>query len=253
MIRNHIKQLVTVLLRKYGYEIRSLPSNTAIVASPYMENPELGVANLDIKEARVATGGPFEWPDIVALNHAVASMVTTERRIVEIGGGTGCFAFEVAQNPDIHVICSELDSGASNWARTHRSRPNIKYIDQPVLPADGPFDLLVSIEVIEHVSDFRAFLSLCSSLAPKAIITTPNKNRSASTSVAMPPEYPYHVREWTSGEFYWVLRVFYKSVLLYAVPDAHTKEIVQISVNSNLTPLIAVCEDPYPKPPQNGE
>jgi 2-polyprenyl-3-methyl-5-hydroxy-6-metoxy-1,4-benzoquinol methylase len=130
-------------------------------------------------------------------------MVGPARRIVELGGGTGCFAYEVSVDPKRFVLCSDFDNEAIRWARKNRSRENIKYLDRPVTPDDGPFDLLVAIDVIEHLQDYRSFLETCVSLAPRAIITTPNKSRDQQSATASPPSYYQHVREWTAGEFYW--------------------------------------------------
>ena len=56
-------------------------------------------------------------------------------------------------------------------------------------------------------------------MSPKAIITTPNKDKSLEHALASPPIYYQHVREWDAGEFYWILKMFYKRVELYAMPD----------------------------------
>ncbi len=107
---------------------------------------------------------------------------------------------------------------------------------------DGPFDLLVAIEVVEHIADYGGFLRTCASLAPRALITTPNKLRSDQTATAGPPPYYQHVREWTAGEFYWVLRLFYRRVKLFAMPDSNVPGAVPITVVDHMTPIIAECE-----------
>ena len=172
-------------------------------------------------------------------------MVGPARRIVELGGGTGCFAYEVSVDPKRFVLCSDFDKEAIRWARKNRSRENIKYLDRPVTPDDGPFDLLVAIDVIEHLQDYRSFLETCVSLAPRAIITTPNKSRDQQSTTASPPSYYQHVREWTAGEFYWVLQTFYQSVKLYAMPNIYIPKLKPIKITDTLTPLVAVCEQPY--------
>lgn len=216
-------------------------------AISYEENPEAGPANWSEKVARVAKGESFEWPNMVALNWAVATMVGPARRIVELGGGTGCFAYEVSVDPKRFVLCSDFDKEAIRWARKNRSRENIKYLDRPVTPDDGPFDLLVAIDVIEHLQDYRSFLETCVNLAPRAIITTPNKSRDQQSATASPPSYYQHVREWTAGEFYWVLQAFYQSVKLYAMPNIYIPKLEPIKITDSLTPLVAVCEQPYRK------
>jgi len=243
-IRKAVKKAVKTSLARVGYEIRQIPPPFSPSRVPYEENPEVGADNLRRKLERSSKGGPFEWPDMLALNKTVVGLIGSARRIVEIGGGTGAFAYEAAMDPSIVVVCSELDRDAHKWAKVHRSRPNIHYINRPVAASDGPFDLVVSIDVIEHVADFQAFLKTCTSLAPKAIITTPNKNRTSRTSYASPPTYNQHVREWTGGEFYWVLRTLYDSVLLFGKQDPLGIDLVPMRITDTLTPLVAISSSP---------
>jgi len=200
--------------------------------------------NLGEKLARQQAGGWFEWPNMVALNWAVASLVGSARHIAELGGGTGCFAHEAGADPKRKIVCSELDQAALLWAKAHRSRPNIEYVDRMLTPGDGPFDLVVAVDVIEHLSRFQEFLELCTKLAPRAILTTPNRARDSTAMQASPPAYAQHVREWTCGEFYWVLRVFYRSVRMYSMPNPYVPQVVPVRIDTRLTPLIAVCEQP---------
>lgn len=250
-----LKYLLRTFFRKLGFEIeyvgRPRRSSRAVVASPgsasapYVENPEIGPGNLAEKLAQVQKGQPFEWPNIVALNRAVAAMVPSALRIVELGGGTGCFALEAAAVDDRYILSSELDTDTSRWAARNRPAPNIRYIDRMPVPEDGPFDLVVAIEIIEHVEDFTGLLRLCARLSSRAIITTPNRCRGPKFDVPGPPPLAKHVREWTAGEFYWTLRCFYRDVRLFAMPNPYQPEVIPIRVTDTLSPLIADCRDPY--------
>jgi hypothetical protein len=230
------KQRVQRALRARGYEIRRLVAPPS-AGRPYVENPETGPVNMRDKLARAARGEPFEWPDILALNSTVARMIGDATRIVELGGGTGAFALEAAQDDAVRVTCSEFDPAAHDWA-------NIQYVNGPVSRDDGPFDLLVAIEVVEHVADYGGFLRTCAALAPRALITTPNKLRNDDTATIGPPPYYQHVREWTAGEFYWVLRLFYQEVALFAMPDPYRAGAVPVTVLDARSPLIADCRHP---------
>jgi len=237
------KEQVQRALRARGYEVRKLVAPPAD-GRPYLENPETGPVNMRDKLARAARGEPFEWPDILALNSTVARMIGDATRIVELGGGTGAFALEAAQDDAVRVTCSEFDPAAHDWASQHRARGNIRYVNGPVSPDDGPFDLLVAIEVVEHVADYGGFLRTCAALAPRALITTPNKLRNDDTATIGPPPYYQHVREWTAGEFYWVLRLFYQEVALFAMPDPYRAGAVPVTVLDARSPLIADCRHP---------
>jgi spore maturation protein CgeB len=239
-------------LNRVGYDIMRLDRSPGLLRAdpkgrplPYRENPEVGPVNWKDKEGRVREDGFFEWPNMVALNYAVASMVGSYKSIIEIGGGTGVFAYEASTEKNRHIVCCEDDKQALDYARIHRSRANVIYTSQEPASIEEKFELVVSIEVIEHIQDFRAFLELCCRLAPNAILTTPNKSREKNHRVVSgPPINSLHVREWTAGEFYWILRAFYKQVELYSMPDPYIPSIVPVNVSSTMTPLLAVCRSP---------
>ncbi len=259
-----MKRFVRRVLRKLGFEVHyvgrgaassgvagAAPPPPGVISassvSPYVENPESGPVDFAEKLQRERNGEPFEWPNIVALNRAIIPLLGDAKRIAELGGGTGGFAWEASADLSRTIVSSELDAQASRWAREHRSRPNITYLARPLTPADpdaSGFDLVVSVEVIEHVADFNAFLATCVALAPRAILTTPNRTRGPRFDTSGPPETKKHVREWTAGEFYWVLRTRYRDVRLYAQPNPYASELVPIRVTDTLSPVIADCREP---------
>lgn len=236
---------------RFGYEIRNKQTlnnqEPTQGEHPYVENSEVGGINLAEKEKRRAAGGHFEWPNMVVLNWACTKLIGNAENILDIGGGTGCFAYEASAIPERKIVCVDMDEDVINWAKRNRSRENITYIAGQLPEDSGPFDLVVAIDVVEHVKDFYSFLHTCCHHASRAIFTTPNKQRDESSDTIGPPSYYQHVREWTAGEFYWVLRSFYKNVNLYAMSDLYVPEICSIDVKSKLTPLIAECSEPLLK------
>ena len=89
------------------------------------------------------------------------------------------------------------------------------------------FDLVVAIEIIEHVDDYRGFLSTLItkfSRRDKAgifdrvnptefFISSPNRNNKSITKNT--PRNKYHVREWTSSEYFNVLSEYFEHVVLH--------------------------------------
>jgi SAM-dependent methyltransferase len=252
-----IKKMIRYILRYYGYEIIPYKAKIGAEANksksaavifpyvPYIERPEYGASNIQTKLENLSKGLPFEFPDMLNLNNAVATLIGDASRIVELGSGTGNFATAAVQHSKCNVVASEFDKATHEWVKENKPHPNIEYHHGP-LSADCPkFDLVVSVDVIEHIADYRSFLIECVRLADRALITTPNRSRDEQNYHCGPPVYYKHVREWTAGEFYWVLRLFYKNVKLYGMTSQTEPKYVPVDIDTRLSGLIADCNMPY--------
>ncbi len=227
----------------------------------YAERPEGGPTNLDTKLKRQASGGPFEPYSVSLINRAAAQLIGNPATLLEAGCGTGMFAsFVASQNKTVQITASEFDEKTLAWARQNRAASNIHFCRLGFEDcAQDQFDLVVALEVIEHIFDYPTFLSKMSRVAPRAIVSTPNKDRCAFASVANTPAYGEHVREWTAGEFFWVLRCFWDEVQLYTIPDfqrqiaryrrdaTYCPVIGRCSVLEREEPMLAVCSAPRRK------
>lgn len=209
------------------------------LAPSYLPNDEYGACNFDAKSKRVVDGGHWEWPNMVALNWLVASVVGNSKKILEVGSGTGCFAYEAGADPKRQIICFEADSKARAWAERYRSRPNVVYTDGLLSDVTDDYDLTVAIDVVEHLSNYSSFLNSCSRVSRKSIFTTPNRFREDPPRIT--PLYEQHVQEWSAGEFYWTLKSFWKYVYLLGMPNPYVPICRPIDVNSSDSQIIAVC------------
>jgi hypothetical protein len=106
--------------------------------------------------------------------------------------------------------------------RIRRARPTVGH------PASQPSQHRV----------LRAFTSVSDS----AIITTPNRQRTPFTSVERTPAYSEHVREWNAGEFFWVLRAFYRQVDLFTVPGLR-RQANEMRRDEGYRPRVERCSD----------
>lgn len=232
-IHKKIKEKLSyrILLRKIAYKIDTL--SLSLFNDNYIERQEVGPINLEVKLERLKTGGTFESPITVIANLGAIELAKNYNSILEVGCGTGFFAYKISENPSVKIVASEFDDGARNWAINNRSRENIYYCKKPLSEFhENEFDLVIALEVIEHIFDFDAFLKELRRVAPVAIISTPNKNRDYKSSIANTPEYNQHVREWTAGEFYWVLRTLYSKVELFSVK--HLKKLEKNYLKRNV-------------------
>lgn len=207
--------------------------------TPYHENTEMRGVNM--AEQRLDNGDPLDWPNILALNWAVTSLIGKATRIVEVGSGTGPFAEYASTDRARTIDCLEDDEFARGQAIKLRSRPNVRYRKTSEVDPDRDYELLVSVEVIEHVADLSSFLSFCRRMAPRAIFSTPNRLAVRGCDDTGPPPYAPHVREFSAGELYWLLRHHYASVNLYHMPDVFVPWLEPMTIADQGTPIIAEC------------
>jgi 2-polyprenyl-3-methyl-5-hydroxy-6-metoxy-1,4-benzoquinol methylase len=243
-------------LRRIAYQLDkwSLAGNEGF----YRERPEYGPVNIESKLARVAAGGPFEPRDITLVNRAAVELAGNPKSVLEVGCGTAMFSSMLAdRHPDTCITASEFQDETRQWAIANRSRPNIEYCKKYITEfPPNHFDLCVALEVVEHIEDYSHFLLQMSRAAPRAITSTPNKFRSWYDYELNTPEFDQHVREWSSGEFYWVLRCFWKHVEIYTIPSI-AKQMKKLARDASYQPtykrtgvhcrehaMIAICTGP---------
>jgi SAM-dependent methyltransferase len=159
--------------------------------------------------------------DVALVNRAAIHSIGNPKSILEVGSGTGLFATLAADAlPDSKITASEFEDATREWAILNRSRENIKYCRSALSEfRNNEFELVVTLEVIEHIHDYPGFLQELSRVAPKAIISTPNKLRNWYDSIANSPGFEEHVREFSTEAFFWVLRCYWDDVQIYSVPD----------------------------------
>lgn len=240
------KVIVKRALSQMGYEVRRIPVAATETfeprSFPYCERPEYGPSNIETKLENEAKGLPFEYKNIKVLNEVVAELVGDDHKIVEFGSGTGMFLRAAARAKERIILGSEYHTLTYEWCKRNlKDLDNVQIINGPISKEMNDFDLAVAIEIIEHIYDYASFLSMMSKIAKRAIITTPNRRRSPEAYHAGPPNHIKHVREWTAGEFYWILRCFWNDVKLYSTSHPEEKRLIKIDVDSNSYHLISVC------------
>lgn len=217
----------------------------------YMPNQEKGIGNIELKLSRVKEGGCFEWPNMIAENKAIGKFFLNDkiRKVANIGSGVGTFEYYNAEtNPDILFCASEFDTKSVEWCKENRPLRNVIYgsesISELLEKNNGQkYDLAVCVDVIEHIKSYKAFLDEFSTLSDKAVITTPNRDRYCRKEELVSPPYEYHVQEFNAGEFYFILKMYYKKVTLYAMPDVDVPQLSNVGIYTTMTPLVAFCEN----------
>lgn len=100
--------------------------------------------------------------------------------IIDIGCGGGLVCEPLARLGGT-VTGIDADKNAINVAKDH-SDLGINYICDDATNLDEKFDIVLALEVIEHVSDIRAFMETCSSrLKPNGLLIMSTLNRTAKS------------------------------------------------------------------------
>lgn len=185
-------------------------------------------------------------------------------KIVDIGCGCGVGSNVLSQEADF-VWGIDKNDKSVRFAKEcfERTKNQIYYSSQ--ISFDNldifedtretmKFDLVVCIEIIEHINDYKTFLkTIINKFAKKDkdgnynlieptefFISTPNRsNRHINQNT---PGNKYHVREFTAPEFYNVLSEFFSSIKFH---NAIGVEIPYSEIETTThTPLLARCWNP---------
>jgi glycosyltransferase involved in cell wall biosynthesis/SAM-dependent methyltransferase len=119
----------------------------------------------------------------------------------------------------------ELDPALVAYARS-RYTARFETYDGRRLP-DGPFDLVVSFHVIEHVHDLDPWLAEIARVGRRAMFATPNRIHRIGHGER--PWNRYHVREFSGEELRSVLLRHFAAVTVYGVCAPREVEAVELA------------------------
>jgi 2-polyprenyl-3-methyl-5-hydroxy-6-metoxy-1,4-benzoquinol methylase len=169
-------------------------------------------------------------------------------KVIDVGCGCGIGSNILSQRADF-VWGIDKSEEAIHFARQMFARlkneaywsPQVSFdvIDVTAEPRElMKFDVVVSIEVIEHLPDYRPLLAFLKRVGkPSAIyfISTPNRDAWKGTGRAKRPRNPCHVREWNAREFRELLSGEFSRVELFNC------ELVPVVDETTETPILARC------------
>ena len=248
---------------------------SGIIDPNYKENPEQEEINMIQRNmTQFIKTGKWLWTnqrtmyefiknsfrDIV-VNHPQYPKFVWKPTVCDVGCGTGLgsnilsqeadFVWGIDKNPQNVAFATEMFA---------RQKNNIYYTPEirfDVIDAVNPppnvemkFDVVVAIEIFEHIADTEKFLEFIKGLCHPAIVkgnrealratdvwlSTPNRNNKHISSEK--PNNKYHVRELTQEEFLAVLQQHFKYVELF---NSIGKPVVDTNTH---TPLLAFCKEP---------
>ncbi len=188
---------------------------------------------------------------LMAQEVASSFLTADMKKIVNIGAGIGSFeAYAAPKNKDKKFIAGEFDEPSVAYSKAHRAHENVEYTSHSIATLKenhGLFDLAVSIDVIEHIKNYKSFLDEFATLADTALIVTPNRDfslpiRMEKINGVLYPCYKHHVLEFNYGELYYILSMYYSTVKIYAQPNVYKKDIEEVGFYTNYERLFTLCK-----------
>lgn len=187
----------------------------------------------------VPTSGFHSLEDYVLyLIHRVAyeeaAKYAAENAVLDVGCNNGYGTVVTAAGSRL-TIGVDVSPNAVHFAQLHNSRENVRYqeIDGLRLPfEDATFDLVISFQVIEHVSQTGRYLDEIRRVlktAGTALFTTPNAR--IRLDPGMKPWNEFHVREYRADELFSLLKQSFASVEirgLFARPVLYDIEVERV-------------------------
>ena len=131
------------------------------------------------------------------------------KKVLDIASGSGYGTALLASSAS-HVTGVDIDKGAIKYAKANYSLDNVDFVlgsGVEVPLKDNIFDVVVSFETIEHIDDYRTFLSeVKRMLKPDGlfILSTPN-------DVEFPESNHFHVHEFQQAELEKVVKKYFKN------------------------------------------
>jgi len=154
--------------------------------------------------------GEMDYHAVQAAEHvsrySFAAPLCTGKRVLDVACGEGYGAFILARQGAAEVVGVDVAEDAIAIARHLFARDGVEFIagdavDLSAILGNRPlFDVIVSFETIEHVSEPRRFLEgIRRTLAPGGtiVLSCPNDALQTARGIAN----PFHLRTYTLGEF----------------------------------------------------
>ncbi len=153
------------------------------------------------------------------------------RRVVDLACGEG-YGCEVLARTAASVVGVDANPEAHEHARLRYVRPNLRFDRDMVERWAEPVDAVVFLQTIEHVQDAHAVLDhFRSYLRPggTAYVSTPNV-RTLAPEGAERSGNPWHVHEYTAGEFRALCEAHFGQVRLLGLHHARKLRVHELAI-----------------------
>ncbi len=179
-------------------------------------------------EERLAPGTPLWaelYPEHIQRYEFAARNLRPGGRVLDAGCGVGYGAAFLVDRGAGRVVAVDISREALEIARSQFHRSNVVWIEEDCLVLERagqeqPFDVIVNLENLEHLSDPARFVSRAAGLLGSQgvfVCSTPDRigiNRLRGLRTGAGPANPFHAREYTTEELRALLEPRFASVEL---------------------------------------
>lgn len=216
------------------------------------KNRDQGVSWLDRDIYRFKETGHLIPPVQIKLYRSLAAHWAPGRTILDIGCSIGTGTNYLSHYAR-HVWGIDINEEAIRFAKEIFERPNLSFevmdVENPPTRELAPFEVVLMIEVIEHLTDpviginfMKKFFS--DKLNTVGFITAPNRNNPRVCK--LDDKNDLHLHRWTAGEFYSFLTEHFNAVTLYN-GDAVDRWTAEETMDGNGMGSIVIAKVEYPK------
>ena len=151
-------------------------------------------------------------------------------RVADLACGEG-YGSDVLARTAATVVGVDANPEAFEHARLRYVRPNLRFERNLVEAFDEPRDATVFLQTIEHVEEPGRLLARFAELGPLAYVSTPNRLTLAPDG-AEKSDNPWHVREYTAGEYRDLVRPHFREVELFGLFHARKLRIHELAIRA---------------------
>jgi ubiquinone/menaquinone biosynthesis C-methylase UbiE len=147
------------------------------------------------------------------VRYQLAAKMASGKIVLDIACGSGYGSKILAEAGAKKVVAIDKSPEALQQARENYSHTNLLYKEgdaENISEADESFDLVVSFETIEHLPSTEKYLAEIARVASREgifLVSTPNRE-------VFGQKNPYHLREFTRGEFEEALKKYFKNIFI---------------------------------------
>jgi SAM-dependent methyltransferase len=166
--------------------------------------------------------------------------------VADLACGEG-YGADVLARSAAEVVGVDANPEAFEHAGARYRRPNLRFERGLVELFEEACDTIVFLQTIEHIREPGTLLDRIARLAPVAYITTPNRLTLAPAG-AEKSDNPWHVREYTAGEYRALLEPHFASVEILGVFHARMLRAHEVALRlgwDRIHPLVRLTRPFY--------